>query len=74
MLTDNQVNLENQRALGRLEGKVDALILQLTEHIKRDETAWLRLSSLEKKMVWLSGAAAVVMFFATNVLKKMGLI
>jgi hypothetical protein len=68
---------ELQRDIGRLEGKVDSLILQLTEHIKKDESAWSRVTALEKKIMWVSGAAAAIMFFVapvlTKILQKIGL-
>ena len=68
--------LESQRAIGRLEGKMDSLILQLTEHIRKDEIAWMKVSSLEKKIVWASGVIAAITFVFTtgiaSILKKIG--
>ena len=58
------------RSLGRVEGKLDALALQLIDHIKKDEMAWAKVSSLEKKMIWFSGLFAAVMFFATSTIRK----
>ena len=66
------------RDLGRVEGKLDALILQLTEHIKKDEAAWTKMTELEGKMMWAAGIMATVIFFITSgvmtALKKMGLV
>ena len=69
---------ELNRDLGRVEGKLDALILQLTEHIKKDEEAWNKMTQLEGKMMWAAGIMATVVFFVTSgvlsALKKMGLV
>ena len=66
------------RDLGRVEGKLDALILQLTEHIKKDEAAWTKMTELEGKMMWAAGIMATVVFFVTSgvlsALKKLGLV
>ena len=69
-----EVILEVQRSMGRLEGKTDALIMQLTDHIKKDEMAWARVNSMDKKWVWFSGAVAGIAFFIAPVLKKIGLL
>lgn len=73
-----EVSFENQRALGRLEGKMDSLILQLTDHIRKDEIAWAKVANLEKKIIWASGVIAAVTFvFTTGVaslLKKIGVL
>ena len=70
--------LEAQRALGRFEGKIDALFMLLQEHIKKDEQAWDRVTRLEKKLYMAAGAVSVVTFFVTatlsSILKKLGLI
>ena len=67
-----------QRSLGRLEGKVDSLIMQLTEHIKKDETAWAKIVHIEKKQMWAAGVVATIVFlitaWASAGLKKIGLI
>lgn len=67
-----------QRDLGRVEGKLDTLIMQLTEHIKKDEVSWERVTRLEKKIMYAAGAVSVVVFFVTSaftgVLKKIGLV
>lgn len=62
------------RSIGRLEGKMDSLILQLTEHIKKDEKAWDKVVSMEGKILWFSGAFAAAGFFITMILKKIGLV
>ena len=58
--------LETQRSLGRLEGKLDAMMMLLTDHIKKDEIVWAKVSRLEKRIVWASGVAAALMFFITT--------
>lgn len=70
----NEVSFAVQRDLGRLEGKMDALLMQLTEHIKKDEEAWRKVGSLEKKLVYFSGVFAALGFFVTAVLKKVGIL
>lgn len=54
---------ELQRAMGRVEAKVDLLI----ERTGKYDT---RISAVEKKVWWSSGAAAVITFIATNILGK----
>lgn len=53
---------EVQRALGRIEGKMDALLLTLQQHIKDDERQFdaieIRMSRVERKIYWFSGAWA----------------
>ena len=51
-----------------MEGKLDALIIQLSEHIKKDEAAWDKLSKLEKKLMYATGAVSVVIFFVSSVI------
>lgn len=67
-----------QRSLGRLEGKVDSLIMQLTEHIKKDEVHWEKVSKLERKVMYAAGIVATITFFitawASAGLKKIGFI
>jgi len=74
----SETNNELQRSLGRLEGKVDSLIMQLTEHIKKDETAWAKVNGLERKIMWAYGVGAAIVFFvstwATIGLRKIGII
>jgi hypothetical protein len=73
-----EIDYDLQRSLGRLEGKVDSLIMQLTEHIKRDEAAWAKVNYLEKKQMWAAGVVATIVFFVTawvsTGLKKIGFI
>lgn len=75
---ETAVALEAQRALGRFEGKIDALFMLLQDHIKKDEQAWERVSKLEKKLYMAAGAVSIVTFFVTatlsSILKKIGLI
>jgi len=78
MSEDRETDLELQRSLGRLEGKVDSLIMQLTEHIKKDENAWAKVNALEKKVMYAAGAVGMITFLVTawisTGLKKIGLI
>lgn len=73
-----ETDLELQRSLGRLEGKVDSLIMQLTEHIKKDEHAWDKVTRLEKKVMYAAGIVATIVFFisawASAGLRKIGII
>ena len=73
-----ETDLELQRSLGRLEGKVDSLIMQLTEHIKKDELAWDKVTRLEKKVMYAAGIVATIVFFitawASAGLRKIGII
>lgn len=62
------------RSLGRIEGKLEALILTLNDHVRKDEEAWAKVNRIDRKLVWFSGAAAAVMFFGSTILKKIGLI
>ena len=68
MDTDNQILL----ALGRLEGKVDAMLthqqLQGEELEKHD----LRIRKLEQGRSWLLGAAAVIASAFTFIATKLG--
>lgn len=57
---------ELSRNLGRLEGKLDVLLLQLTEHVKKDELAWERVADLEKKLIYAAGIASTIMFALTT--------
>jgi|TARA_R100000655_G_scaffold94765_1_gene136320 hypothetical protein len=56
METDNQILV----ALGRLEGKVDALISRQAVHDEELQRHDARLRNLEQGRSWLLGAAAVV--------------
>ena len=52
--------------------------MQLTEHIKKDELAWGKVSGLERKIMWAYGVGAAIVFFvstwATIGLRKIGII
>lgn len=54
---------ELQRAMGRVESKVD-ILLERTGVYER------RLTSVEKRVWWGSGVAAVVAFIASNLLGR----
>ncbi len=54
---------ELQRAMGRVEAKVDLLL-------ERSGTYDKRLSAVEKKVWYASGASAVVAFIATHLIGK----
>lgn len=51
-----------ERALGRIEGKIDALVAQKTDH----ET---RIRSLEKRSWLIAGGAAVIAFITERIVK-----
>jgi hypothetical protein len=57
---------QNAHAVGRLEGKVDTLILMYTEERKRFDKVEDRLGSVEKKVWWAYGAAALLVTFVTK--------
>lgn len=54
---------ELQRAMGRVEAKVDILLDRTGAYDKR-------ISAVEKKVWWSSGASAVIAFLATNFIGK----
>jgi hypothetical protein len=56
---------EMQRAMGRVEAKIDLLLGRSDAHDQR-------ISAVEKKVWWASGAAAIVTFIATHILGKGG--
>tara|TARA_R100001440_G_scaffold45164_1_gene64894 strand:+ start:532 stop:741 length:210 start_codon:yes stop_codon:yes gene_type:complete len=56
MDSDNQILV----ALGRLEGKVDALISRQAVHDEELQRHDVRLRNLEQGRSWLLGAAAVI--------------
>ena len=62
---------ELQRALGRLEGKVDAILDNFTTHGNRFESIEDRLLDVEKK-VWyaagLSGSLSVILSYVVRAL------
>lgn len=49
-----------QRSLGRIEGKLDNVLERMGDSDKR-------ISAIEKKVWWSSGAAAIVAFIATRI-------
>ena len=67
-----------ERSFGRLEGKLDSLMLQLSEHIKKDEISWDKVARLEKRITYAAGAVSAIVFFVTaamtSLLKKIGLV
>jgi hypothetical protein len=54
---------ELQRAMGRVEAKVDLLIERTGVYDKR-------ISAVEKRVWYASGASAVIAFMATHILGK----
>lgn len=54
---------ELQRSLGRVEAKVDTLL-------ERTAGFDTRITAVEKKVWYASGASAVIAFIATNILGK----
>ena len=59
-------------ALGRLEGKVDALMTRQALHDEDIQRLDVRLRQLEQGRSWLLGAAAVVGAIASFVATKLG--
>ena len=57
---DNQIDKEILLALGRLEGKVDALITRQTIHDEELDRHDLRIRELEKSRSWMFGVAAAI--------------
>ena len=57
---DNQIDKEILLALGRLEGKVDALITRQTIHDEELDRHDLRIRELEKSKSWMFGVAAAI--------------
>jgi hypothetical protein len=51
--------------MGRVEAKIDLLLGRSDAHDQR-------ISAVEKKVWWASGAAAIVTFIATHILGKGG--
>ena len=60
-----------QRSLGRLEGKVDQILEGMMNHELRDQERFnnveKRIGSLEKKIWYGSGVAAVVAFLLAKI-------
>ena len=46
--------------LGSLEGKLDALITRTTEYRNDLQTAFNRISTIENRLAWVMGGAAVI--------------
>ena len=69
MEPDNQILI----ALGRLEGKVDALISRQVMHDEELQKHDLRLRNLEQGRSWLLGAAAMVGAAASFISTRIGL-
>jgi hypothetical protein len=59
-------------ALGRLEGKVDALMTRQALHDEDIQRHDVRLRQLEQGRSWLLGAAAVIGAIASFVATKLG--
>ena len=68
MESDNQILV----ALGRLEGKVDALISRQAVHDEELQRHDVRLRNLEQGRSWLLGAAAVIGAVASFISTKIG--
>tara|TARA_Y100001937_G_scaffold54304_1_gene74936 strand:+ start:136 stop:345 length:210 start_codon:yes stop_codon:yes gene_type:complete len=68
MDSDNQILI----ALGRLEGKVDALISRQAVHDEELQRHDVRLRNLEQGRSWLLGAAAVVGALVSVISNKIG--
>tara|TARA_R100000388_G_scaffold40976_1_gene31627 strand:- start:282 stop:491 length:210 start_codon:yes stop_codon:yes gene_type:complete len=68
MDSDNQILI----ALGRLEGKVDALISRQAVHDEELQRHDVRLRNLEQGRSWLLGAAAVIGALVSVVSNKIG--
>tara|TARA_R100001510_G_scaffold45594_1_gene42321 strand:+ start:176 stop:385 length:210 start_codon:yes stop_codon:yes gene_type:complete len=69
MEPDNQILI----ALGRLEGKVDALISRQVMHDEELQKHDLRLRNLEQGRSWLLGAAAMVGAAVSFISTRIGL-
>jgi len=61
---------ELQRALGRVEGKLDQALANFLNHDGRMDEFDKRVGSVEKKVYWFSGAGAVVAYLAQQFLGK----
>ena len=68
MENDNQILL----ALGRLEGKVDAMLTRQKYHDEELERQDQRLRKLEQGRSWILGAAAVVGAICSFIATKLG--
>jgi hypothetical protein len=63
------VNEEVLIALGRLEGKVDAMMTSLRIQQEELQRLDVRVRDLEQSKAWLLGAAAVISFLSGLVVK-----
>lgn len=65
---------ELQRALGRVEGKLDQALSAFAEQAKSHSTQFAaldrRVGSVEKKVWWFSGFAALAGYIAQNIMGK----
>lgn len=63
-MPENTLNLELQRSLGRVEGKLDYLITRMTDHFEQDATSFnnldKRIAGVEKKVWMFAGGFAIV--------------
>lgn len=59
-MSDLDHQLEVQRTLGRMEGKLDALVTTMATHVEDDKTVEKRVGKLERRQAWTSGASAVI--------------
>jgi hypothetical protein len=50
-----------ERALGRVEGKLDAMMVHLVDEVKAQD---LRITAVERKVWWGAGIAASLTFIA----------
>jgi hypothetical protein len=70
----NEDTPELYRTLGRIEGKLEALMINLQDHVKQDEKSWDKVNRMDKRIMWFSGVMAGAGFIITAVLKKLGLL
>lgn len=63
------MNEEILIALGRLEGKVDAMMTSLRIQQEELKSLDIRVRELEQSKAWLLGAAAIISFLAGIVVK-----
>lgn len=61
-------------ALGRLEGKQDAILTAVGEQTKRLNAHSERIGKLERRQAWWAGAAAVAGMLVTTIGRKMGIV
>ena len=72
------MSTELHRDLGRLEGKVDSILIMFSEQMRKNEKTEERLANVESKLMWAAGIASAVMFvigsLTSSLLKKIGII